>query len=40
MYAGETGMKLNLKWHALRGLMVLGSAAAGCHNFADHARRW
>ena len=38
--AGETGMKSNFKWHAMRAAMFLGSTAAGFAFFADHARRW
>ena len=40
VYAGETGMKSNLKWHAMRGLMLLASSAAAFGFFVDHARRW
>ena len=40
VYAGETGMKSNLKWYAMRGVMLLASSAAAFAFVVDHARRW
>jgi hypothetical protein len=35
-----TGMKSNLKWYAMRGVMLLASTAAAFAFVVDHARRW